>query len=86
MRGLVLAVIFTLLVTYTAKAATDYQCVNDCTHQGYLYQYCVARCSYASPVPAPQPSIQPHGTDYKCVNDCTRNGYMYQYCVQSCSY
>lgn len=29
----------------TAIAATDYQCVNDCTKR-YQYNYCISRCSY----------------------------------------
>jgi hypothetical protein len=82
----------TLLSLLSARpgiAATDYGCVSDCTQQGYLYSYCVSRCSYQNAPPAmPTMPTMPaqHGTDYRCVSNCTGRGYLYQYCVQSCSY
>lgn len=75
-----------------ASAATDYQCMNDCTNKGYMYQFCTSRCSYdSSPqqvqpqAPIYQPQRTPQ-TDYQCLNNCTAKGYMYQYCQQQCSY
>lgn len=61
----------------SASAATDYQCVNDCTGKGYMYQYCTSICSYDS---SPQqiqpqqqaPTYQPQRipqTDFQCLNN-----------------
>ena len=76
--------LFVLLLTTTAYAETDYTCGNDCTSQGYLYNYCTNLCSYKS-----YPHYEPKRIkqiDYKCVNDCTGKGYLYNYCTQYCSY
>lgn len=70
-----------LLICMPASAATDYQCVQACTSQGLLYQYCVSQCSYD---PTPQP--RQRRIDYGCVQQCTARGFMYSYCVQACSY
>ena len=70
-------------------AATDYQCVSDCTQKGYMYQYCTSRCFYNdSPYPRQDaaPRQRPRQTDFQCVSDCTNRGYMYQYCQERCSY
>lgn len=85
-RSLLLAALFVLLGINTAAAGTDFACVSDCTARGYLYQYCVANCSYADALPMPAPAFQPHGTDFGCVNACTNRGYLYEYCAQACSY
>lgn len=83
-----------LVFASASNAGTDYQCVNDCTGKGYMYQYCQSRCSYDDN-PSRQRPIQPQNpfqmpqipqTDYKCVSDCTSKGYLYQYCQQRCSY
>lgn len=71
-----------IMVSLSASAATDYQCVNNCTSSGSLYQFCVEKCTYdATPAPAPAPRI-----DYQCMNDCTDKGYLYGYCKSRCSY
>ena len=44
-----LLICFTVLLFSIAYAATDYNCVNDCTNRGYAYQLCVERCSYEPP-------------------------------------
>jgi len=93
-----IAITLTLLAIATAaNAGTDYQCVNDCTRKGYMYQYCQSLCSYDDN-PSRQQPVQPQNpyqtpqlprapqTDYQCVNDCTNKGYLYQYCQQRCSY
>jgi hypothetical protein len=94
-KSVIAAVILIGMSGSQSLAATDTQCVLDCTDQGYQYQYCVSRCSYATPgmtTPAPTtpaPSFpqprQPH-TDTKCVLDCTQRGYQYPFCVQQCTY
>lgn len=60
--------------------SVDYNCMNDCTDNGYMYQYCQSRCSYDN---APQ---APSSVDYTCMSDCENKGYMYSYCQQACSY
>jgi hypothetical protein len=60
--------------------ATDYQCVSDCTAQGYLYNLCVDKCSWSDDY------RRPKQVDYQCVNDCTARGYQYNYCVDRCSF
>lgn len=77
---------------------TDYQCVNNCTSQGYQYGLCLSRCTWDNspqPQPQPQPQMQPQPqfqapkikqTDYMCVNKCTSQGYQYGLCVDRCSY
>lgn len=72
-----------MLITTNAFAMTDYQCVNDCTAQGYLYTYCTKKCSYND---GSNNLYKQKQVDYKCVNDCTRQGYQYQYCTNICSY
>ncbi len=74
--------VFAILLLSTAYAfqSTDYTCMNDCSSNGYMYQYCQSRCSYDN---APQ---MPKRTDYTCVSNCTDKGYMYSYCQQACSY
>lgn len=79
MRNII--VLLFLLLTNNAFALTDYQCVNDCTARGYMYNYCTEKCSYGDREP-----FKIKQTDYKCVNDCTRQGYQYQYCTNICSY
>jgi len=72
----------------SAMAGTDFQCMSDCEQRGYMYNYCLSRCSYPDPIPA-APAItpmRPHGTDFKCMADCQQRGYMYSYCQQACSY
>jgi hypothetical protein len=95
-----LKVILVLLVSAIAGVAyggTDYQCVNNCTGKGYLYQYCMSQCSYddnphqqqpSSPLQSQNPyTITPTPqTDYKCLSDCTSKGYLYQLCKERCSY
>jgi hypothetical protein len=88
----------TLVATATlANAATDYQYLNDCTGRGYMYQYCMSRCSYddktnrAQPVQPQNPYQVPYmprmpQTDFKCLNECAQKGYMYQFCQERCSY
>jgi len=94
MIKLIATVMLTVLAT-VALASTDYQCVNDCTQNGYMYQLCQAKCSYNDSTSAQlQPSIslqaetpyQQTQTDYQCVNDCTNAGYMYGLCKKRCSY
>lgn len=67
---------------------TDFNCVNDCTRQGYQYALCQSKCSYPDPgaVRAPAFNGGMHGTDFQCVNKCTSSGYQYQLCVNRCSY
>lgn len=89
--------VFVLLLSLTlavpALAATDYQCMNDCTNRGYMYQYCKSRCSYDTTPQWEQPLQQnPYNTpripqtDYQCLYDCTSKGYLYQFCKERCSY
>lgn len=75
-------VILMFIVSFCAIVwgATDYTCVNDCTRQGYMYSYCVSKCSYDTYRP------KKNNIDYSCVSDCTRKGYLYSYCVDYCSY
>ena len=75
-----------LVLCASVFAATDYQCVNDCTLQGYLYSFCVGRCSYSDSAPNVSNGRSGHGIDYKCVSDCTAKRYLYNYCIQACSY
>lgn len=82
MRTLVILV--GLLASGSAFALTDYNCVNSCTAEGNMYNFCVSKCSYDSP--APSRAGPPKQTDYGCVNRCTAKGNMYSYCVQECSY
>ena len=82
------------LLTGTAVAATDFKCMNNCTSQGYLYNYCLSQCSYDNSPQTYQPQTnqqQPQlqrvpQTDFKCVSDCTSKGYQYGYCKDRCSY
>lgn len=77
-----------LALSTSAIAGVDYTCVNQCTAQGMLYQYCVSRCSYdTSPqYNNPYQTQQPARTDYQCMNNCTAKGYQYAYCKQACEY
>lgn len=82
-------ILLALFLISPAMAATDFQCVNDCTSKGYMYNYCTDRCSYSTGYDQPQQTRQPQRikqTDYKCLSDCTARGYMYNYCQQQCSY
>ena len=74
-----LIVVLVLLVAIPVFAATDYTCVSNCTSQGYLYSYCVEKCSYEF-------NTKPKNIDYNCVSDCTAKGYLYNYCTDICSY
>jgi len=86
-----LALLALLAFSASAYAAVDYTCVNQCTAQGMLYQYCVSRCSFDTQPPTVpqyqpyQPQQQPR-TDYQCLNNCTAKGYQYGFCRQQCSY
>lgn len=62
--------------------ATDYQCVSDCTRQGYQWAFCNSKCSYSSDTPA----ARIKQVDYQCLNNCTQQGYQYGYCKSRCSY
>ena len=100
LRAVLLLLFFSLSTSAFAFRATDYQCLNNCTSRGYMYQYCQQQCSYeTSPAPAPVPMPAPAipsvpsfapqkipQIDYQCMNDCTSNGYMYQFCQSRCSY
>jgi hypothetical protein len=69
------------------STATDYQCVNDCTAKGYMYNLCQQQCSYdSSPQVYTPRNNQIKQTDYQCVNDCTQKGYQYTFCQSRCSY
>jgi len=52
-----------LLAAVTPSAALaliDYQCVNECSAQGYLYTYCQAQCNYDPRLqPIPQAGVAP---------------------------
>ena len=43
-------IIFLLLIlsVIIARRLIDYNCVNNCVKQGYLYNYCLQVCSYNS--------------------------------------
>ena len=86
----VMFIILFLVIASVSYAGTDYQCVNNCTAKGYLYQYCTSQCSYndSSPRQSQDPyTITPvPRTDYQCVSDCTAKGYLYQLCKERCSY
>lgn len=89
----VMFVLFVLVIASAAHAGTDYQCVNDCTAKGYMYNYCTSRCSYDNnPYQQQQQPSNPYQvtpipqTDFKCLNDCTNKGYMYSLCKERCSY
>jgi hypothetical protein len=72
-----------------AKAlGTDFNCVNNCTRQGYQYALCQSKCSYPDPGVAQPPAFNGgvHGTDFQCVSRCTSSGYQYQLCMNRCSY
>lgn len=82
------------IMSALAYAGTDFQCVSDCTNHGYMYQYCMSRCSYNDNLSLPQ-QVQPQNTyqvphlpqtDFKCLSDCTQKGYLYQFCQQQCTY
>lgn len=41
-----IAIVFALVVlSAAANAGTDYQCVNNCTNNGYTYQTCQDQCT-----------------------------------------
>jgi hypothetical protein len=83
MRRILLA----LLLPLYAQAATDYQCVNDCTQKNYQYSYCTSVCSYdSSPQVYTPRNNQIPQTDFQCLNDCTAKGYLYNFCQSRCSY
>lgn len=75
---LIIMLSFSTIISTQAFAATDFQCLNDCTRQGYMYGFCQSKCSYNN-----SPSIR---VDFQCVNNCTSKGYMYSYCQHACSY
>ena len=77
-----LIIVLFLVFSGSAYAATDYQCVNDCTEKGYMYNFCKEKCSYDN---TPQYE-KPKQTDFQCMSDCQDKGYMYQYCKERCSY
>ena len=77
----------TLLIAATSVfAATDYQCVNDCTAKGYMYNLCTDRCSFDESYKSNSNNNAIKQTDYQCVNDCTAKGYQYNYCSNICSF
>lgn len=80
-RMLAVAVV---LSSGVAAAGTDYQCMQNCADQGYLYGFCKSKCSYDTEMPTPAP-VQTR-TDYKCMSDCSEAGYMYAYCKSRCTY
>lgn len=63
-------------------SATEYTCLNDCEHNGYMYSYCESRCSYNED----NEVSSSKNIDYKCQNDCMQKGYMYSFCRSQCSY
>jgi hypothetical protein len=86
MKGYKLWILASVLpfVSTSSPAVTDYQCLNDCTAAGYMYQLCQSRCSYEPSPNYGEPSS--NRTDYQCLNDCTAKGHQYAYCKQACAY
>lgn len=84
-----LHLLLVLLAPLTLQAATDYQCVSDCTAKNYQYSYCTSKCSFddgSSRLYESQNNNQIKQTDYACVSDCTAKGYMYNFCTDKCSF
>ena len=78
---------FALATSLNAFSQTDYQCVNDCTTQGYQYGLCTDRCTINDSNQFNSPQIQPaKQIDYQCVNDCSAKGYQYNLCTNRCSF
>ncbi len=74
-----------LLVSSAALGAqTDFQCVQNCTASGSLYNFCLNKCSYASPYETQAPS-RPVNYDWACMNRCSGAGYAYGFCQSRCS-
>ncbi len=46
MFRIVIAAATLLMLAGSATAGTDYQCLNNCTGRGHVYQYCLSQCSY----------------------------------------
>jgi len=71
----IIIVVFILALSGFAYAATDYTCLNDCTQRGYMYNYCLERCSYNdhSQTPLQLPQQLPH--QQKSLTDSFSEGY-----------
>lgn len=81
--------------------AQDYQCMSNCSAQGYSYRQCTSACADDGGITAqpgdtfmdtesgllPNNESNPGAvTDYQCVADCQSDGGNYQRCVEQCSY
>lgn len=46
MKKLIIIAILTIAFAREAFAQTDYNCVNQCLREGYLYGYCNSICTF----------------------------------------
>lgn len=100
MRKLLAGLLAAAVLVPCARAATDFQCFNDCTARRYSFNYCQSKCSYDDQAERmlrqqadqnrnqqyEQQQQRPATIDFQCQGDCLQRGYMLNYCNSRCSY
>jgi len=70
------------LFSFATYAATDYQCMNNCTADGLMYAACQSRCEYNQSIAIPSATPQ---LDSECYSNCTQHRFAPEYCRQNCT-